>query len=212
MRIAHRHRQAGRASSGTPRSNRAAERGAALVELAMVALFLLTISGAAFDFGMTWRVTLIDNEAARAGARTGSTMADDPLADWYALSNARAALSSGKQLANVQRVVIYRSDTANGAVPSGCTSGTTTSSLCNVLTGAQFSALAQTDFNTTTGCINAGKATVTNWCPNVRDNVQLTANYFGIWIDIKYTNLFKLRGASIDITRTAVMRLEPDVS
>jgi hypothetical protein len=200
---AHRHVALGR--------RRTRERGATLLEFAMVALFLISISGAAFDLGMTWRIGLVTNDAARAGARTGSSMAEAPLADWYAISNARAALSSANRLQDVQRFVIYRSDTVDGDVPSTCKSGTSTSAECNVLTGDQFRAIAQADFNATTGCISSSKATVANWCPTERDNVQLTANYYGVWVQVKYSNLFKLRGTSVNVEREAVMRLEPDV-
>jgi Flp pilus assembly protein TadG len=198
--------------AATPASaRRSTERGAVMVEFAMVALFMLSILAAAFDFGMTWRVGLITNDAARAGARTGSALAQDPLADWYAISNARAALSSSKQLNNVLRVVIYRSDATDGNAPASCLSGTATTSECDVLTGAQFRAIAQADFNTTTGCMSTSKATVVNWCPNERDNVQLTAQYYGFYVQVSYSNMFKVRG-SINVDRDAVMRLEPDTS
>ncbi len=188
------------------------EVGATLVEFAMVAMFLLTIVSGSLDLGLAWRVTLVNNEAVRAGARSGSSLDQAALADWYALSSARAALSSGGQLANVQRVVIYKSTATNGDVPAACITATSTTEDCNILTGAQFRALAQADFNTTSGCIVSGKATVANWCPNERDNVQLTANYYGLWIRVRYTNEFKVLGDGLNIDRNAVMRLEPDVN
>ena len=208
MSLGHHHR------SGPPPSATAPmrEQGAALVEFAMIAMFLLFILGSAFDYGMTWRVTLVANEAARAGARTGSSLDQQPLADWYALTNARASLSSGNQLQNVQRVVIYKSTDVAGTVPPECATASSTTLDCNVLSGAQFRAIAQADFNATTGCINTAKAIAANWCPNERNNVQLTADYYGFWVQTRYNNQFKVAGAGMNVNRDAVMRLEPDVS
>lgn len=203
---------ASRSSLSPPMRECDRERGAALVEFAMIAMFLLFILGSAYDYGMTWRVTLIANEAARAGARTGSSLDQQPLADWYALTNARASLSAGNQLQNVQRVVIYKSTTVDGSVPSICATATSTTLDCNVLSGAQFRALAQADFNATTGCINTAKAIAANWCPNQRNNVQLSADYYGFWVQTRYNNQFKVTGAGMNVNRSAVMRLEPDVS
>lgn len=186
------------------------QRGAVMVEFAFVALLIFTMLGGAYDFGMSWRLGIATNEAARTGARVGSGMGNDPLADWYALSGAKAALTSAGKINDVQRVVIYKSTTVDGVVPSTCTTGTTTTAVCNVLTGAQFRALTQSNINTTTGCIITGYATVMNWCPNTRSGIQLSADYFGIWIQVKYTNAFKVIGTSRNIERDAVMRLEPD--
>jgi Flp pilus assembly protein TadG len=179
------------------------------VEFAFVALVIIVMAGGAFDYGMGWRMGLITNEAARAGARTGSSLGNDPLTDWYALSGARASLASGNRLANVQRVVVYASTTANGAVPASCTTGTTTSAQCNVLTGDQFRALVQGDFDLTNGCIKSGKATVTNWCSMSRSTVQLNALYYGVWIQTTYDRMFKLPSSTITVNRSAVMRIEP---
>ncbi len=185
-------------------------RGAALVEFAIVAMFLATLSAGAYDYGMAWRVGLATNEAARTAARTGSGLGDTPLADWYALSGAKAALTNSGQINNVQRVVIYKSTTANGAVPAACETATSTSELCNIITGNQFRAMTQSSFSSTTGCFNA--AAVRNWCPSSRNAVQLTADYYGVWIQVRYTNQFKMISSGTTINRDTVMRLEPETS
>lgn len=187
--------------------------GAALVEFAMVALFLVTISAGAFDYGMAWRVGLITNEAARTAARTGSGLGTNPLADWYAMSGAQAALKNSGRLQDVQRVVIYKSTAADGAVPSSCTSGTSSTDPCVIFTGAQFRSLtATTWYTTTTGCPGLGYYTVANWCPSSRNNIQLTAEYYGVWIQTRYNNQFKMISSGTTVNRDAVMRLEPATS
>ena len=185
-------------------------RGAAMVELAFIALLLTTLSAGAFDYGLAWRASLATNEAARTAARTGSALADTVQADWYALSGAKAALTSAGQINNVEKVVIYKSTTVTGEVPSQCKTATTSTQPCVVLTGAQFRSLALSDFSTTTGCFNA--ATIKNWCPTSRNNVQMTSDYYGVWIQLEYTHLFKFLQSSTTIERDAVMRLEPDAT
>jgi Flp pilus assembly protein TadG len=183
------------------------ERGAALVEFALVALFILSLIAATYDLGQGWRASLAVTEAARTGARTASAMGTQPLADYYALSGARAALGNSNLLDDVQRVVIYRSATANGDVPTQCKTATTTSQPCNILTGDQFRSFNQAGFNSTTGCFTA--ATARNWCPSSRNNIQATAQYWGIWIQVRKPKQFRFLGSHVTVTRDAVMRLEP---
>jgi Flp pilus assembly protein TadG len=186
------------------------ERGAALVEMAIVGLFIVTLAAATYDLGQGWRAGLAVNEAARTGARTASAMGTQPLADYYALSGARAALGNSNMLDYVERVVIYRSATASGDVPAACKTGTSTSAPCNILTGAQFRALTEAQFNTTTGCFTP--ATVRNWCPSSRNNIQATAQYWGMWIHLRQPKEFRFLGTHNTVTRDAVMRLEPTES
>lgn len=190
---------------------RARERGAALVEFAIIAMFIVVLIGGAFDYGMAWRVGLVTNEAARTGARVGSGMDNNALADWYAISGAKAALTNSGRVNDVQRFVIYRSDTADGAIPTECKTATTTSQKCNIMTGAQFRAITQANFNTTTGCATTNMTTW-QWCSASRNNVQLTAEYYGIWLSVRYNPSFKMAGNGVTVERDAVMRLEPDVS
>lgn len=197
-----------------PRSDAAAvpssQRGAALVEMAFVAMFILTLAAATFDLGQGWRAGLAVNEAARTGARTASAMGTQPEADYYALSGARAALGNSGMLEHVERVVIYRSATADGNVPALCKTATSTSQPCNILTGNQFRAMTLSQFNTTTGCFTP--ATVRNWCPSSRNNIQQTAQYWGMWIHVRQPKEFRFLGTHNTVTRDAVMRLEPTES
>lgn len=192
---------------GGQRLGRTGDRGAVIVELALVSLFLLMMIAGTFDYGQGWRTGLAVNEGARAGARVGSALGPDPLADYYALSAARSSMASSGQLNGVERVVIYRSTTTNGAVPSSCTIGSASTSPCVVIDGDDFRAFAEDDFDDVTGCLD--DALVDNWCPASRTNVQLTADYFGIWIDLTHTKTFTFTGSTLRVTRDAVMRLEP---
>jgi Flp pilus assembly protein TadG len=201
MRLAH-----GRAlrSRGGHRSGR--ERGAVLVEFAMVAMILVTVLAGTFDLGMAWRSGLGVTEAARAGARVGSGQGKALTADRSLLLSAQAAMASSDLLPDVTRVVVYRSATADGVMPSGCKT-TATNSNCNVFTGTQFRNIIATSALTSTGCLTGSQSQ--NWCPTQRVTTQLTAQYIGVWIQIRYDYDFRLLGTSRLIERSAVMRLEP---
>jgi hypothetical protein len=132
----------------------------------------------------------------------------------------RSTLVASGVIDQVQKIVVFKSTTADGRVPSSCIAATP-SGTCNVLTGAQLKALTLSSFNlvistdssvapTGTGCLNTNAATLVGWCPNNRSNNQDTgSDYYGVYIELKYPRKFPVFGRSITVTRTAVMRLEP---
>ena len=202
-------------------ATRSHERGATLVEFAFVAMFLFVLVAATFDYGFAWRAGLTVNEGARSGARVGSSQSLSKGADYYALNSVRATLIASGAIDQVEKVIIFKSTTADGKVPATC-KATAPSGTCNVLTGTQLKALTLSSYNlvissdptvapTGTGCLNSNAAKLVGWCPNVRSNNQEAgADYFGVYVELKYPRKFKgFGGSTITVTRTAVMRLEP---
>ncbi len=188
------------------RSARRRERGAVLVEFAMVALIMVTMLAGTFDFGMAWRASLGVTEAARAGARVGSSLSNDISADQSLMTSAQSAMASAGLLEKVTRVVIYKSDQPNGKIPVGCKTNTL-SNLCNVFTGTQFRNLGTTPAINAKGCLTGSQSQ--KWCPTDRVKTQISAEYIGVWVEIEYQYEFRLLGTSRKIERYAVMRLEP---
>lgn len=185
------------------------ERGAVLVELSFVALLLFTIAAGAFDYGQAWRSGLAVNEASRTAARVGSAMGDNQEADFNALSGAKAALARSGKLDDVTRVVVYRSTSDDGEVPASCKTGA--SSACTVIEGDAFrsnwEAGSVEDATTASGCLEVAASKA--WCPTSRVNLQLSAEYFGVWIRTHHDFEFPLLGDGVDVERSTVMRLEP---
>lgn len=185
------------------------ESGAGLVELSLVALLLLLLTAGTFDYGMGWRTGIALNEAVRGAARVASNAQADRGADFAALSSMKASLSSSGLLPGVERVVVFRADSANGAVPPTCKTSYT--SVCQVIDGAAFrtswESTPMTSATTTTGCLNVASAK--NWCPTTRNSVAATSEYYGVWVKVKHNYMFPIVGNSVMIERTAVMRLEP---
>lgn len=196
------HRRGDRA--GAPGTAR--ERGAVLVEFVMVALILVTLLAGTFDLGLAWRAGLGVTEGARAGARVGSSMGNDINADKSLLTSTQSALASAGLLPKVTRVVVFKADTANGAVPATCKVANT-SGACNIFTGNQFRNMGASPAIGATGCLTASQRQ--GWCPTTRERVQLRAEYIGVWVQIRYDYQFRLLGTSRTIERTSVMRLEP---
>jgi Flp pilus assembly protein TadG len=196
------------------------EGGAALVEFAVISMFILVLIAATFDYGFAWRAGLAVNEGARSGARVGSSQSLSKGADYYALNSVRATLAASGEINQVEKVVVFKSTTANGRVPSTCLANTPTGT-CNVLTGTQLKALTASSYDlvissdpnvapTGTGCLKTTAAVRVGWCPNARSNNQDTgADYYGVYVQLKYPRKFRFPGSSIKVTRTAVMRLEP---
>lgn len=182
------------------------ERGAALVELAIVAVILVTMLGGAFDLGMAWRGTLAVTEGARAGVRVGSAVGVQKEADRDLLLSVKSALSSSDMIDKVVRIVVFRAGT-NGRVPAECKTATTLVSGCNILTGDDLRALETTSPLEDNGCIKQSRSK--GFCPLTRKDLPAEADSIGIWIRAEHPNLFPIMGQKQTIERTAVMRIEP---
>jgi Flp pilus assembly protein TadG len=192
------------------RTRASGERGAALVELAVVLPLLLLIAFGVVEYGSAWNRKLQMETAARAGARVGSSLGNTRLADYGLLQGVKSAIND-IGLSNVDYVVVFKSTATDGARPSGtCASSTPTSvsGSCNVYTGAQLQSLTQADFTGTVSC--GTTAPDRYWCPLSRQNVQsIGADYIGVWIKARYVTITGLFKSPFFLTSAAIMRLEP---
>ena len=195
------------------RSSRRArgERGAALTEFVLLVPVLVLLMAGVLEFGMAWRDSMTVSNALRSGARVGSNAGRERSADYDILKSIEAAMREIPDTARVQRIVIYKADTANSAPSASCMAGTPSSSStapCNVYTGADM-ARAAIDFSGTTSCGNTAPDRFL--CPVSRqDQKQLFADYPGLWMQARYnytTNVFP--GTGLTIKDRAIMRLEP---
>ncbi|MBL8778553.1 MAG: pilus assembly protein [Acidimicrobiales bacterium] len=194
---------------------RRGERGAALVEMILFTPLLVMIAIGILEFGLAWRDSITIASTTRAGARVGSNAGNDRMADYNTLLAVQAAVASIPN-AQINKVVIYRSTTTDGAVPPNCTTSATGinsgSVRCNVYTGAQLATLSTSNF-ATTGTSCSAAAWDRFWCPLDRQSQQSAgADYLGVWISVSHpwvTRMFP--GSGLTITDHAVMRLEPSI-
>lgn len=185
------------------------ERGATLLEAALILPLLVALFLGVVEFGFAWRDVNAIERGLQTAARVGASASSTRYADYNTL---RALDSSLGDLAGatVQRVVIFRSTSADGVVPSGCAGGTAVSGVCNVYTAAQLDTENPTGFpDTGAGCVGAWDA---SWCPMSRDDDLPTPDYLGVWVRLSYDRFTSvIPTPTVTIERTAVFQVEPCV-
>jgi hypothetical protein len=174
-----------------------------LVEAALVIPLLLMLVVGIAEFGFAFRDRLTVQTSVRTAARVGSSLGNDVQSDYNILQAMKSALGS-IPLANVETIVVFKSTTANGAVPATCLTGVSQLNSCNVYTAAALSA-APTSFGCGAGALD------TMWCPTSRVVDQATGlEYLGIYVQVKHTFLSGFLGSrQVTLKDNVVLRLEP---
>lgn len=170
------------------------DNGAALVEFALVATLLTTLVFGTFEIGMAWRDAQMVTQSTRAAARTATQLGIHPDADRAAIDAVEAGL--GDLRGDLDRIVIYRASTSDGAVPSAClTVGPPgVPGICSVYTASAFDTFSP-------GA----------WLPTVRNNTDSSADYVGVYVAIERQLLTGLLDRdTFLIADRAVMRMEPN--
>ncbi|MDH3683369.1 MAG: pilus assembly protein [Acidimicrobiia bacterium] len=192
----------------TNRSRRSGERGAALVEFALVATILSTFVLGIFEIGMAWSDHQSLTQASRSGARVGSQLGTLPEADNEALRAIEAGV--GAVDGTISRIVIFEAD-ANGNMPAPCvtaTAGYSGAANCNVYDAASLATLGNPVlWGSGSSCgPNDG-----NWCSVTdRDDTQQTATYVGVHVEFQRDYLTGFFGGGTHtMAETTVMRIEP---
>ncbi|MFN2607209.1 MAG: TadE/TadG family type IV pilus assembly protein [Acidimicrobiales bacterium] len=185
--------------------------GAVLVEFALVLPFLALMAFGIVEFGLVRQDQLTVETAGRAAVRVGSAAGNSGDADKSLLLGLGSAITD-VGLDNVQWVVVYRSTTADGSVPSGCGGSppTSVSGSCNVYTGAQLKVIASAAGAPASwfGC-GAGSLDG-SWCPASRQTTQaFGTDYLGAWVRAVHPLQTGFFGSQVTIDDRAVMRLEP---
>ncbi len=193
-----------------PGPHRRRERGAVLVEFALMSLVLVTLAMGVLEIGAAWNDHQSVTQASRSGARVGSQLGVEGNADVESLLAIDAAL--GDLGDDVTRIVMFEAD-GNGNMPTACetaTAGYSGAANCNVYDTTHLSNL------TTTGWWGSGTSCGTadaNWCPATERADDLsTATYLGIHIEIQRSYLTGIFGGGTQrLSETTVMRVEPPI-
>ena len=175
---------------------RSSERGAALVEFAIVASVLFVLVFGVFETGMAWSDSQLVTQAARSGARSSSQLGSGPLADSFAVQSIEATL--GDLGVHMTRIVIYDASAADGAMPAVCASASPPG------VGGQCSVYDQTAFGTYGAWVDG------SWPPGDRDNTLDNGANVGVFVEIARPMLTGfLNGSPFTIADTTVMKVEP---
>jgi len=199
------------------RFDKSRERGAVLVEAAIIAPILIALVFGTMEMGYAYYGKLTVEHMSIAGARAGSGNANDYLADYNTLLAVKDA-KTGMGTSAITKIVIYRATGPGDRVPSACKSAAVTNTTsvrgCNYYTGSDLSR-PSTDF----GCV--GPPGPTNkidqyWCPTTRKAALLGTNptkgppdYLGVYVEGVHQNLVGLFGNSFTFTNDTVIRIEP---
>ena len=115
------------------------ERGAILVEAAIIAPLAIALVFGAMELGYAYYGKLTVEHMSIAGARAGSGSANDYLSDYSTLQAVEDAKTSMGASA-ITKIVIYRATSPSDRVPAACKSGpvanTSLTRGCNYYTGA----------------------------------------------------------------------------
>jgi Flp pilus assembly protein TadG len=174
---------------------RSRERGAALVETAILIPVVLIITFGLIEFSSAYQSSSVASASARTAARTASAEA---LLTTYATDSALAAATALKTIPANEPVEmwIYRANSAGYPESGGFTSCTT-----NCIKYAWIPATRKFDTANPSGG---------GW-PSTSQNACNTNNWdsVGVYVKLNHKYLTRLFGASITLTDHAVFRLEP---
>jgi len=182
------------------------ERGATLLEFALVAPVLLLLIFGAFEYGMFFKDYLTVSNTTRTGARVGSAAGSSADADYQILQAVKAAANAlPGGAASIEQISIYRAASAGGGPTSTCQTTSSVTDRCNTYTGAVFTQPAS-KFGCGAGSLDSA------WCPTTRvDSQALGPDYIGVWVKTTHGFVTKFFGSSRSITDSVVMRIEPRV-
>jgi hypothetical protein len=179
-------------------SRRPNDEGASLVEVGLIIPLLLLLAIGLAEIGFLAIDYMTVSNAARSGARTGSTAADHPLADTTILEVVEED-ACNLRYGDLESVTIFEADPIDGSIPDP------PGSLVNIYTPS--------------GALQCGAAghvlVCANGCPwdpaTLRDNVPPTMDAVGVEVAFSHstiTGLFPL--PTVTWSEIAVMQLEPD--
>ena len=180
------------------------ERGATLVEAALVYGLLFLSLFAIVELGLAFKDWLSVSHAAREGARAGATYGDDPTADIQILRDIERTLSPAG-IANGMRVRVFE------ASPGG------ESQSYNYVPGSDCS--DNSPGNTLVGCCDWSPCpepfrttyTVPNWDPADRDVEAPTLDRIGVEVAFTHDWLTGYFVDSTDFTTATDFQIEPQV-
>jgi hypothetical protein len=192
------------------------ERGAILVEAAIIAPIAIALVFGAMELGYAYYGKLTVEHMSIAGARAASGSANDYLSDYNTL-RAVGDAKTGMGASSITKIVIYRATGPTDRVPTACKTAAVANSSgtrgCNFYTGADLS-LASTDF----GCVGPPGPSVKKdnyWCPTTRKSALLSTNgngppdYVGVYVVGIHKNLIGLFGKTFTFSNDTVIRIEP---
>ena len=185
------------------------ERGATLVESALITPILLLFVFGIFEFGFAFRDYLAVSNIVRDGAREASVAGNASDADYRilrAVERASAALPDNA----IDGIIVFEATDAESTPHADCLAGTsrgpTGTERCNVYRASDL-ALPDTEFlcDATPPIPDPDRF----FCPTGRDVLVGNLDYVGIWVQVTHSYITGLFGADVVFTDQIILKLEP---
>lgn len=183
------------------------QRGAVLVELALIIPLFISLLAVGLELGLTLRDKMTVTAATRSGARVGSSIGRERFADYDLIQSVRAGLSRIDPN-DVLVLVVFKPDAAGG-MPAACAS-TSVNGVCNRYTGTDVQTLVQSDFAGSNNC--TGGSPDRRWCPMDRGRDLSAADgpeWLGVYVEVLHRTSAAAFLPDRVISDKVVMRLEP---
>lgn len=177
------------------------ERGAILLELSLSVILLTLLTLGVAEYGNVYSDALSIDYAARTAAETATSTERTIVTDDKIIAAAFDGRGGLKR--SVERLVIYRANSAYGVPPAACQSGSTPPPSmveCNVYTANDFG-------KTWDQLLDSGKPD--NWPPDER---APETDYVGVWIKLNRPSIQKMIWSPNDLVARHAMMLEPRVT
>lgn len=184
------------------------ERGAALLEAALVTpIFLLVVFGV-MELGLLFRDSLTTDNASREGARAASTRGNQADADYYILRTVEHGLEA-IGLERLQYVVVFNASGPGDAMPAACATASQ-AGVCNRYTAADFFAELDDAFGNDTGNFRCGTLD-SSWCATTREtSLAAGPDFVGIHVQTRHDFVTGMFSGGNDLGETTILRLEPE--
>ncbi len=196
-------------ADGSRRSRRfGSERGAVLVELALITPLFFTMILFVFEVGLLFRDSLTTDNASRQAARAASTQGRDPEADFYILRSVEHGLAA-MGLESLEYVVVFKASGPGDTVPNQCRTASQ-QNLCNHYEPADFFASLDDNLGNDAGNFRCGSLDH-RWCPATREaSASAGPDYIGVHVETTHSYLTNIFTGPAQLGSTTILRIEPD--
>lgn len=197
------------------------ERGAALIETAVVGTLMFVLLLGVLELGYLMRDYQITSDAVSDGARVGALLGPDAAEDGtspeYQIMRALRDATGSMPAEWIERIVVFKGTPPTGSgglspeaqVPAACKAGAAVPGRCNVYNDPYDAFLAVEEGDSTYfDC--PGSSDACTWAASARKNGPRVSDieYVGVWVRVQRPHLSKLFGAVLTIDQAAVTRIE----
>lgn len=198
--------------------SRTDERGAALVEAAIITPVFVFLLFGIFEFGLLFRDNLTTNNAAHQGSRAASVSGRRPDADYLILRAVEHGLEA-MDSTQLDYVILFRASGPEDTVPAACliasqtyNPAAPTAPACNRYVAADFALDIDDASGNDLGNFRCSATAVDRfWCPVYREtSIGVGVEYIGLHIQTRHPFITGMFGNEKILTESRVLRLEPE--